>query len=87
MVATRFAHSANLNTLYARLGIFNDDVVPTAENFDEQTQRQFRMSHIGTMGSNIAFVLYECSGDGGGEQQEDVVQVLVNEQPVVLPGA
>ena len=83
VVATRFAHSANLNTLYARLGLFYDDVTPTAENFDEQQTRKFRMSRIGTMASNIAFVLYECSA----AEQEDVVQVLVNEQPVVLPGA
>ena len=80
MIATRFAHSANLNTLYARLGLFNAEEFPAADNYATQVDRPFRMSHIGTMGSNIALALYECT------DSEDVVQVLVNERPVVLPG-
>eukprot|EP00727_Mastigamoeba_balamuthi_P011515 m51a1_g6987 hypothetical protein (425) ;mRNA; r:151620-153007 len=78
----RFAHGETVVPLLALLGLYRDEV-PLAEMTSRQREgRQWRMSKIGRMATNVFFLL-ATAGDG----REPLVQVLHDESPVVLARA
>ena len=60
----RFAHTGTVIPLLTMLGLYNDSVPPRADNFNQQTNRTFRVSDVVPMSGNVAFVLYKCKHDG-----------------------
>lgn len=78
--ATRYSHAPNLNTFFARIGIFKDDDHLYADDFELNGDREFSTSRNVPMSSNVAFVLYQC--DDGDHR----VKTFVNDIPVVIPG-
>lgn len=75
----RFSHSGLLLKVYARMGLFRDATPPRADNFKQQTSRQWRSSLIDPFTANLALVLFQCS-DGY------KLLAYVQEREVVLPG-
>ena len=57
-----FGHSSSIVPFECLLGLFNDStLLPIlADNYDQQANRSFRGSRIGSMAANVALVLYEC---------------------------
>ncbi len=78
-VLLRFCHAENILPLVASLRIFKDVDVLKADNYENQTMRLFKTSVIAPFSSNIAFVLFKCSGDSNKTYK---VQTLINELPV-----
>ena len=81
----RFTSSGTLVSLLTILGLFRDSVPLRADNFIQQSKRQFMISNIVPMSANIAFVLYACNSTEKAGKLEHKLQVLVNEKPVALP--
>lgn len=99
--AFRFAHTGTVIPLLTMLGLYNDTLPPRADNFDQQGNRTFRISNVVPMAANVAFVLYNCQTQNAGKGNKDdieeksekafrvsqmMVQLLVNEAPVPMPG-
>lgn len=74
-----FTHSGTLLKLISRLGLFNDTTQLLHDNYHLHSARQWRTSEIDKFATNIAAVLYKCSGDYR-------VGFLFQEQPVPIPG-
>ncbi|KAK3743401.1 hypothetical protein QZH41_002301 [Actinostola sp. cb2023] len=74
----RFAHSSTMVALQSILGMYKDPYKLMADNFEQSTNRTFRISRNVPMAANLAFVLYRCG-------KEFKVQVLMNERPAALP--
>ena len=81
----RFAHGETLQPLYCLLGLFQDSEMLRANNYHRHTNRFYRNSEICPFAANIAFVVYNCTGDGSIKKEDIQVEVLVNEVPVSLP--
>ena len=78
----RFAHSSTVVPLHAVFGLYRDAFLlrhDTPQSLIDN--RQYRTSVLSPMGTNFAFVLYECSL---GEQYR--VKVLQNERETVVAG-
>lgn len=77
----RFAHSSTVVPLAAVFGLYKDgqDLRHDSPQ-DFIDNRKFRTSNISTMGTNFAFVLYECGED------DYQVKVLQNEKEMVIAG-
>jgi len=56
-----FSHATMIDMLSARLGLTEDSLPLTADNFPEQSRRQFHTSHIIPFAGNVLAVLYNCS--------------------------
>jgi len=78
MSKLRFGHAETILPFAALLGLFKDDFVLhwDSNNLDS---RNWRTSKISPFSSNIALVLYNCSGDYR-------VKLLHNEMEVPIPG-
>lgn len=72
-------HAETLLPLLSLLGLYKDQIPPTASNYQSQHRRQFRTSRIVPYAANLIFVLYDC-------QRGPRLQLLVNESPVRFPG-
>ncbi|XP_037571292.1 multiple inositol polyphosphate phosphatase 1 isoform X1 [Dermacentor silvarum] len=75
-----FSHAGGFKKVVARLGLNRDANPLKADGLCTQANRQWRSSLLCPFNGNVAFVLYNCTGD-----QHKVVTFL-NEQPVILPG-
>lgn len=80
-----FASSGSLIPLLTIFGLYKDSLPLRADNYLQQSQRQFRISNMVTMSANIALVLYECNSTENEVKREHKVQLLVNEMAVGLP--
>ena len=70
----RFAHSSTVVPLFAAFGLFRDEPLLRADSSASAiAARQFRTSILSPMGTNFAFVLYDC-----GEETDALVKVLHN---------
>ncbi|XP_078128696.1 multiple inositol polyphosphate phosphatase 1a [Sander vitreus] len=79
-VTVQVGHAETLLPLLTLLGFFKDSDALTSTNYDTQTQRSFRTSHMLPYAANLLLVLYDC---GGGDLR---LQPLLNEKPVTFPG-
>ncbi|XP_034753462.1 multiple inositol polyphosphate phosphatase 1-like [Etheostoma cragini] len=79
-VTVQVGHAETLLPLLTLLGFFKDSNALTSTNYDKQTQRSFRTSHMLPYIANLVLVLYDC---GGGDLR---LQPLLNEKPVTFPG-
>ncbi|XP_076549353.1 multiple inositol polyphosphate phosphatase 1 isoform X1 [Osmia lignaria lignaria] len=80
VVSAYFTHSGTILKLLALLGVAKDDQHLTHDLFSLYAEgRAWRTGVIDTFASNIAFVLYNCSGIPS-------VLVLHQERPLYLPG-
>ncbi|XP_034753463.1 multiple inositol polyphosphate phosphatase 1-like [Etheostoma cragini] len=79
-VTVQVGHADTLLPLLTLLGFFKDSNALTSTNYDTQTQRSFRTSHMLPYAANLVLVLYDC---GGGDLR---LQPLLNEKPVTFPG-
>ncbi|KAA8583713.1 hypothetical protein FQN60_014921 [Etheostoma spectabile] len=79
-VTVQVGHAETLLPLLTLLGFFKDSDALTSTNYDTQTQRSFRTSHMLPYAANLVLVLYDC---GGGDLR---LQPLLNEKPVTFPG-
>lgn len=76
----RFGHTETILPLMALLGLYQDQSQLTADASPETIdQRLWNTSKIAPFSANLAFVLHECAS---GKR----MQVMVNEQPVEIPG-
>eukprot|EP00128_Syssomonas_multiformis_P013404 Colp12_sorted_trinity150504_noHs@9509 len=58
----RFAHAETLLPLVALLGLYEENVTLTADNYNEAIhQRVFRSREIAPFSANLAFALYNCT--------------------------
>lgn len=80
----RFTSSGTLVSLLTILGLFRDPVPLRADNYIQQSKRQFMISNMVPMSANIAFVLSACNSTEKAGKLEHKLQVLVNEKPVAL---
>jgi len=78
----RFAHSSSIAPLTTLLGLFKDNYTLTANTF--YGDRQYYTSRFDCMASNIALVLYQCTGSS--PQPTYVVKLQHNEQELPIPG-
>eukprot|EP00727_Mastigamoeba_balamuthi_P013563 m51a1_g883 hypothetical protein (456) ;mRNA; f:888592-890308 len=79
----RFAHAETVMPLVAALGLLRDaEPLSSSWTAEQRAHRKWRGSHVAPFSANVAFVLYNCSGDAA----EPLVLVLHNEDAVVLPG-
>lgn len=73
-------HRTPTELFLVSLGVFQDALPLTADNFLIQHNRQWITSRLGPMASNISVVKFNCtSGD-------NEVLFLMNEKPLVIPG-
>ncbi|CAI2188773.1 2304_t:CDS:2 [Funneliformis geosporum] len=89
----KFTHSETIMFLYTFLGLYEDSKPLTGDaNFDEISNRKFKTSEICPFSANIYFEIYTCTSDKytffakKKHEESTVVQVVVNEKPVVIPG-
>lgn len=81
--ALSFSHSGTLLKMLAHLGLYRDPLPlrhDAPARGEERARRLWRVSQIDAFATNLAFVLFKCSG---GEQR---VLTLHQERPVTLPG-
>nr|XP_022917214.1 multiple inositol polyphosphate phosphatase 1-like [Onthophagus taurus]XP_022917215.1 multiple inositol polyphosphate phosphatase 1-like [Onthophagus taurus] len=57
-----FTHSGSLLKMLCHLGIYRDHNQLLANNFEENKNRQWKVSKIDPFGNNLAFILYTCNG-------------------------
>ncbi|XP_067673674.1 multiple inositol polyphosphate phosphatase 1-like [Haliotis asinina] len=92
-----FGHAETLGPLYAALGLFNDSLPLTAENYLQQSSRLFRTSEILPFSANLMFILYECdqndellteseAADETRETTQYMLRLYVNEKLMKIPG-
>nr|XP_023025072.1 multiple inositol polyphosphate phosphatase 1 [Leptinotarsa decemlineata] len=62
-VTVYFSHSGTILKMLAHLGLYKDEEVLTAKNYEHMSGRKWRTSLIDSFGSNIAFVLYGCGSE------------------------
>lgn len=75
-----FGHSQTILSALTALDFFRDDQPLTADNFYQQTKRQWRTSKLDPFASNLAAVLYQCTQ---GERYR--VMFFLNEMPIEIP--
>ncbi|CAC5377474.1 MINPP1 [Mytilus coruscus] len=79
----RFGHSDTIDTFYSALGLYRDSQPLRADNFDTMKNRKFYESKVTPFSANIAFILYKCGGSGA---ENYLLKMMVNNQPVTIPG-
>ncbi|CAG8615711.1 3791_t:CDS:2 [Funneliformis mosseae] len=89
----KFTHSETMMFLYTFLGLYEDSNPLTGNaTFDEISNRKFKTSEICPFAANVYFEIYTCASDKytffykKKHEESTVVQVVVNEKPVVVPG-
>lgn len=73
-----FSHSGTILKMLSYLNLYKDEMPLLSENFEQQTNRLWRVSKIDAFGTNIAFVLFRCGS-------ELKVLTLHQERPVRIP--
>ncbi|XP_071106368.1 multiple inositol polyphosphate phosphatase 1-like [Haliotis cracherodii] len=92
-----FGHAETLGPLYTALGLFNDTLPPTADNYQQQSSRLFRTSEILPFSANLMLILYECdqndellteseAADETRETSQYMLRLYVNEKLMKIPG-
>ena len=79
----QFGHSDTVVDFFAGLGLYKDDLPITANNYELLKHRKFNTAIIGPFSTHLVFILYQC---GGTSSSDYVVRVLVNGEPVNIPG-
>lgn len=79
----RFGHSDTMDTFYSALGLYHDSQPLRADNYAAMKNRMFYESKTTPFSANIAFILYNC---GGNEAENYLLKMMVNNQPVTIPG-
>ncbi|XP_028989579.1 multiple inositol polyphosphate phosphatase 1b [Betta splendens] len=72
-------HAETLLPLLSLLGLYKDQSLLRASNYQSQQGRSFRTSLIVPYAANLLFVLYDC-------QRGPRLQMLINESPARFPG-
>lgn len=72
-----FAHSANLLSTIAGLGLAEDSSPLLSTNYKEMNDRKWRTSYLDPFAANVIAALYECDG-------VHKVTFFVNEIPMLL---
>ena len=75
----RSGHSRTLLPLFAKMGLFKDDITLTARNFKELKKRRFKPGRMAGFGGNLAFVVYKC------QNRSHILQAYSNERLVKIP--
>ncbi|KAJ8956597.1 hypothetical protein NQ314_006683 [Rhamnusium bicolor] len=75
-----FTHSLSLQSMLTTMDIAKDYSSLTADNYYQQSRRNWRTSIIDPFASNLAAVLYQCRG-----AEKHKVMFFLNEIPVELP--
>ncbi|CAG9767062.1 unnamed protein product [Ceutorhynchus assimilis] len=57
-----FTHSGTLLKILAHLGLYKDNEALTASNYDSMSNRKWKTSLIDSFATNLALLLYDCSG-------------------------
>ena len=83
-----FGHSESIAGLFTALGLYNDSQPFLASSRVALQNRQMRTSTLMPFSSNLALVLYACKAGANDVNQDTTfgVKLLVNEEPVQLPG-
>lgn len=81
-------HSTTVLSLMSTLGLFRDELPLLASNRDQLIDRNFKTSNIAPYSANVAFVVYACDNymTEAGSGRSFLIQLLVNEEPVMIPG-
>ncbi|CAC5377471.1 MINPP1 [Mytilus coruscus] len=79
----RFGHADTMDTFYSALGLYHDGQPLRADNFGAMKNRMFYGSKITPFSANIAFILYNCGGNG---KENYLLKMMVNNLPVTIPG-
>ena len=82
-IIARFGHGSTLIPALHKLGLFLDNDLLLANNYEQMRDREFKVGKITPMSGNFAFVLYKCSAYGGHEIYK--IQFYHNERLVKLP--
>lgn len=72
-----------MDTFYSALGLYHDSQPLRADNYAAMKNRMFYESKTTPFSANIAFILYNC---GGNEGENYLLKMMVNNQPVTIPG-
>ena len=80
-----FGHVETLAPLYAALGLFNDSVPISGDNFSRLKDRAFKSSLILPFSANLALVLYKCDSSANFDESDLILRMFVNEKPVKIP--
>nr|XP_023025067.1 multiple inositol polyphosphate phosphatase 1 isoform X1 [Leptinotarsa decemlineata]XP_023025069.1 multiple inositol polyphosphate phosphatase 1 isoform X2 [Leptinotarsa decemlineata] len=75
-----FSRATTFQTVLVSLGIAKDFTPPTADNYYQQSRRNWRVSMLDPFAANLAAVLYECRGN-----EKYKVMFFLNEKPVEFP--
>ncbi|KAG5889971.1 hypothetical protein JTB14_020259 [Gonioctena quinquepunctata] len=75
-----FTHATNFESVLATLGIAKDFTAPTADNYYQQSRRNWKVSMLTPFAANLAAALYECRGT-----EKYKVMFFLNENPVEFP--
>jgi multiple inositol-polyphosphate phosphatase/2,3-bisphosphoglycerate 3-phosphatase len=78
-----FSHSGAILKFSSFLGLFKDEAPLRHDNFDTMGDRTYRTSANDALGSNVAFVLQECSLPVGPNK---LVGMYFNERLTAIPG-
>ena len=82
-VTAYFGHQDGLMTLLTMMGINEDLIAPTHDNYpnnqDSDKERQFRVSKMNPMGGNFGLLLSEC-----GQEPVQRVTAYLHEKPIKL---
>ncbi|CAH0564059.1 unnamed protein product [Brassicogethes aeneus] len=73
-----FTHSGTLLKMLAHLGLYKDEKILIANDYEKNGNREWKVSHIDAFATNLAFILHKC-GD------EEKVLTLHQENVVRLP--
>ncbi|KAJ3646471.1 hypothetical protein Zmor_024058 [Zophobas morio] len=79
-VTVFFTDSITIQTFLSAMGIGKDNQPPTADNYFQQQQRQWRTSTLDPFASNVAAALCQCRGN-----ERFRVMFFLNEVPVNYP--
>ncbi|RIA83417.1 histidine phosphatase superfamily [Glomus cerebriforme] len=82
-----FTHSETISFLYTTLGLYKDSKPLTANaTLDEVSDRKLKTSDICPFAANVYFEIYACTSNENLKEKITMVQVVVNEVPIVIPG-
>ncbi len=78
-----FSHSGAILKFLSYLGLYKDEEPLRHDNYDRMGDRLWRTSNFNSFGSNVAFVLQECTENAEIGYR---VGLFVNERLVAIPG-
>lgn len=98
-VIVNFGHAKTLLLLVTALGIKRDATPLLASNYEQQQNRQFRLSAFDSFAANFAAVKYNCPSPSGGPANSSAassssesssdgntkILMLLNQEPIEMP--